>query len=228
LSLSHDTETPEVDPVPSPSRETKTILERIHDAEQRKAIPLADRLRVIQEKAPEDAPKTSSSGETESTEDLPARSRNHEAKSLEVEPELETSYEVETSADVPTPSEPSSEHEAETPEIALVDRETKTKKKKHLEPWESHKDLEDTCGAPWQLPASERDKKRNQSRRQRRQTTQERPAREAKEEQVPKKRQEEKEDRKRRRKASKKPAMIPPSFVSSMGEFDEFGFSHVG
>jgi hypothetical protein len=66
------------------------------------------------------------------------------------------------------------------------------KKKKALEPRESHRDLEDTCGPPWQFPASERDKKRNHLRRLRRQTTQKRLARAAEEEEVRKKRQEEK------------------------------------
>jgi hypothetical protein len=95
--LSHDTRTPEADPALSPSRETKTILERIHDAEQRKAIPIADRFRVIQEEPPEDVPETSSSREAKSIEGPPMLSPSHEAKAPEVDPVQNLRHEAETS-----------------------------------------------------------------------------------------------------------------------------------
>jgi hypothetical protein len=127
-------------------------------------------------------------------------SPSREAETPEVVPESSPSCEVETPEVVPELG-PSQETEA------------RRKKSGQEKPWEKHKDTEDSVGTPWQLSASEKNKKRNQSRRLRRRGTQARLAHEPKEEEERRIRCEEKEEKRRKRRLflSKAPKKIPSS-----------------
>jgi hypothetical protein len=198
-SPSREAETPEVvpedAPESSPSREAltpevvpETILERARDSEKMKSVSLADRFRKVQEEILE-----------ESLEEIPASDPEAPCPQAQILEEELVKIEAGTQPDEAAP-------ELTMPEIKKI-----LKKDRRRIPWERQCALEDTCGADWQLPASENGKRRNQARRKRRQATQVRLAREAEEEKVRQERRDAREVLRRRRRTSQKPAGTPPS-----------------